>query len=69
MIRNGKNPKWVFFLKGYLRECLPLFLSQKYAKKQIAKSSSRFDYNYIIERVYYFNKLNQPKKIIDAVNL
>lgn len=57
IFNTGKNPKWKYFLKGYLRELLPDFISKRHASSILKDVELRGDFEYIKARVDYYNKL------------
>ncbi len=63
-LRNGKNPKYRYYLKSYCRQ----FFSIKWIYRQrlnrlLAEAQKRKDRAYINDRVEYYNRLTQPTKL------
>ena len=62
-IRNGKNPKYSYYLKSYFLRLLPLkAIYRKRLNKILAQTDTRSDKNYINDRVNYYNRLAEPVK-------
>lgn len=66
-LRSGKPSKAYFFLKGYLKRCIPgsLFIMQR--KSTLEQVEMRPDKEYIYERVNYYNKLQHPAALPEQV--
>ena len=63
-IRNGKNPKYSYYLKSYFLRLLPLkAICRKRLNKILAQANTRSDKNYINDRVNYYNRLIEPVKL------
>ena len=63
-IRNGKNPKYSYYLKSYFLRLLPLkAICRKRLNKILAQTDTRSDKNYIHDRVNYYNRLAEPVKL------
>ena len=63
-IRNGKNPKYSYYLKSYFLRLLPLkAICRKRLNKILAQVDTRSDKNYINDRVNYYNRLIEPVKL------
>ena len=63
-IRNGKNPKYSYYLKSYFLRLLPLkAICRKRLNKILAQTDTRSDKNYINDRVNYYNRLAEPVKL------
>ena len=61
-IRNGKNPKYSYYLKSYFLRLLPLkAICRKRLNKILAQTDTRSDKNYINDRVNYYNRLRTGK--------
>ena len=54
-LRSGKPPKVFFFLKGYLKRCIPDCFFRIRRKSCLAQVEARPDKDYIYERVNYYN--------------
>ena len=65
LFHSGKNCKFLYYLRSYLREAMPRWCTQIQLKSKLAKLDSRADKAYILERVNYYNKLT-PTSPIDA---
>lgn len=59
-LHSGKNQKFPYYAKNILRMLSPNFLLRIRLKKELAKVARRPDKDYILERVNYYNHLNQP---------
>ena len=60
IFNSGKNPKWLYFLRSYLIYLSRKSLARRRLKSILAKAQKRSDWNYICERVDYYNKLSVP---------
>ena len=69
VFNNGKNPKWKYYLKHYLLRALPNFIYQNRANKLLAAASSRKDYPELMERVDYYNKLEEFTALKNPVSV
>ena len=58
-MRNGKNPKFVYYGVNYLRLIIPKFFFQIRLKKELEKLSKSTDKDYIMQRVNYYNQLDR----------
>lgn len=58
IFNSGKNPKWIYFLRSYLIYFLPKSIARWRLKLILAKAKKRSDWDYICERVDYYNKLS-----------
>lgn len=65
LFHSGKNCKFLYYLRSYLREAMPRWCTQIQLKSKLAKLDNRADKAYILERVNYYNKLT-PTSPIDA---
>ena len=59
-LRSGKPSKAFFFLKGYLKRCIPDCFFSMRRKSCLEQVEMRSDKDYIYERVNYYNKLQHP---------
>lgn len=66
-LRSGKPPKALFFLKGYLQMCIPDFLFRMRRETVLKQVEKRADRDYILKRVDYYNKLQQPAALPEQV--
>ena len=57
-LNSGKPSKAVFFMKGFLKNLVPDCFFNHRRKKLLQSLPQRKDYAYIMERVNYYNKLN-----------
>ena len=60
---SGKNCKFVYYLRSYLREISPKWITRIQLKSQLAKFDSITDKDYILSRVNYYNKLTNDTPI------
>ncbi|MCD7970402.1 MAG: glycosyltransferase family 90 protein [Alistipes sp.] len=58
-LRSGKPPKFFYFIRSYSRELFPQALYRSRLNKALAELENRPDKDYILERVGYYNKLDQ----------
>lgn len=56
-LSNGKPIKALFFIKGYLKACVPHFYYSLQRSSLLRQFNRREDRDYILERVNYYNKL------------
>lgn len=59
---NGKNSNLLYFLKAYMREYTPKFLTRNMLNSELAKLNQHEDKEYILQRVDYYNKLTADSK-------
>ena len=59
ILYGGKNGQQMYWLKSYLRYFSPVFNREEKLEKLIAEAESRPDYQYIKERVDFYNLLNE----------
>lgn len=59
LLRNGKNPKFVYYGINYLRLVIPKFFFRIRLKKEFDKLDKSADKEYIIERVNYYNRFDK----------
>ena len=57
LLHNGKNNNLLYFLKAYMREYIPKCFTQWMLNGELEKIKQREDYEYILKRVDYYNKL------------
>ena len=57
-LQSGKNSKYSYYLKHFLCYLIPQTFYLHKLDRTLQKVSQRTDYNYIKERVNYYNKLN-----------
>ncbi|MGM0634484.1 MAG: glycosyl transferase family 90 [Bacteroidota bacterium] len=65
-INNGKNPKWKYYLKNYLRLIIPNAVYQSQLQLILENAAKRDDYEYILERVNYYNQLDKITPISEG---
>lgn len=58
MFFSGKNPKWRYYLTSYIRVYFPASVLRKILKRKLKHASRRPDYEYMISRRDYYNKLS-----------
>lgn len=58
-LRSGKPPKALFFMKGFLKACVPSCFYRARKKKLLSELETRSDKEYILARVNYYNKVSQ----------
>ncbi|MFO7701409.1 MAG: glycosyl transferase family 90 [Psychroflexus maritimus] len=66
---NGKNPKWKYYLKNYASFLIPNLVYQNNYRSLLKKAKHREDYSEILERVDYYNKLNQKVNLENSVSI
>ena len=66
-LRSGKPSKAFFFLKGYLKRCIPDCFFSMRRKSCLEQVEMRSDKDYIYERVNYYNKLQHPVVLPEQV--
>ncbi len=59
LFNNGKNPKWKYYAVNGLRLLVPAHCCNKRLKKLLSDAEKRKDYEYIKQRVDYYNKLTE----------
>lgn len=57
-VRSGKPPKFIYLTRSILKKLIPAFLFRGRLKRELAKTVYRSDWNYIEDRVNYYNKLS-----------
>ena len=62
-LSSGKPPKALFFLKGFLKMCVPGSYYRFQRKKMLKHLEKRADKEYILERVAYYNKVEQTQTL------
>lgn len=53
-LHSGKNSKWAYYLRGYLRQCVPGFISRAWGQHLLATIAQRTDREYIEQRIRYY---------------
>lgn len=69
VFNNGKNPKWKYYLKHYFLRLLPNSIYRKRAQSLLKSANSRKDFNQLMERVHYYNKLEKPTTLENPVSI
>ena len=59
LFNSGKNSKFSYYLQNYLRMLIPNSYFRKKREKVLADAKKRFDWNYMQERIDYYNKLDR----------
>jgi len=59
-LHSGKNSKLVYYLKGYMRQCVPSCISRWWGRHLLQTIAQRPDYTYIRQRADYYCALQQP---------
>lgn len=62
-LRSGKPSKLWFFIKGYASMLVPDCLYRRRLKTILEKAKERDDYDYILERVEYYNRMTGKKSL------
>ena len=65
-LRSGKNPKFIYYGVNLLRLVIPKFLYQIRLKRTLTHAAKRKDYDYIIHRVNYYNKLSKEVRLLSS---
>ena len=65
-MRSGKNPKFIYYSVNMLRMLVPKFFFQMRLRSKLVSVSRRKDYEYIRQRVDYYNKLSDEVKLPTA---
>ncbi len=66
---TGKNPKWIYYLKSYSSLLIPDYFFQRKLNSKLEKAKQRDDYQKILARVDYYNKLNLNYDIKEGVKI
>ncbi|GGE19045.1 glycosyl transferase family 90 [Psychroflexus salis] len=69
VFNNGKNPKWKYYLEQYSLRLLPNFIYRNRTKKLLENVSSRKDYPQLMQRVNYYNKLEEKTALKNPVSI
>lgn len=59
-LHSGKNNKFFYYLRGYLRELIPGFISRIKGQKMLQSIGERADKDYIWQRIDYYCALSGP---------
>ncbi len=60
ILHSGKNSKAAYYLRGYLRECVPSWLSRMEGHRLQREIDTCPDSDYIRSRIDYYCRLTQP---------
>ena len=70
--KSGRNSKFKAYVSGLINQFTPRWISTRRIKNQIAKISTSSDFDYILSRVNYYNKLEEkttPIKLSDNAKI
>ena len=62
-LHSGKNNKLKFFVKGYLRQCIPTLITQKSLKRELTRLDNYADRDQLLRRANYYCKLSKETPI------
>ena len=71
-LKNGRNSKFNAYVRGLINQLTPRWISTRRIKNQITKISTSSDFDYILSRVNYYNKLEEkttPIKLSDNAKI
>ncbi len=57
IFNNGKNPKYKYYIQAYWKAYFPRFILRAQLQEKLEQARRREDYDYILKRVEYYNKL------------
>lgn len=60
ILTSGKNPKWLYFLKGYALRLIPAFIARWQGRRLLRELDQRPDKDYILSRADYYCRLSKP---------
>ena len=63
LFHSGKNSKLVYYIHAYLCEWTPKFFTRRLLRPMLREAALRDDFQYILERANYYNRLNQHHPI------
>ena len=66
-LNTGKNPKFPYYIKGGLRSLVPPCLCRSQLAKLLSQAEKRDDYDYIRQRVDYYNRLKDSVQLPASV--
>ena len=67
ILTSGKNPKWLYFLKGYALRLIPAFIARWQGQRLLREIDRRPDKDYILSRADYYCRLSKPTPLsLDA---
>jgi len=58
--RSGKNSKWKYYCRGYLRQLVPAVCSRRHGERLLRMMRQRADWDYIRQRIDYCCALTAP---------
>lgn len=58
LLHSGKNSNAVYYIKAYGRKLIPRWLTHALLNHELRKFDRRSDKEYILDRINYYNKLN-----------
>lgn len=64
---SGKPSKLLFFMKGFLKQCIPGCYYRNKRKKLLKTLDLRADKEYILDRVAYYNKVTNSQRLPSEV--
>lgn len=67
-LRSGKNPKFVYYSINLFRQMVPKFIFQMRLRSKLKAASRRKDFDYISQRVDYYNKLSSGVKLPESAS-
>jgi hypothetical protein len=56
---TGKKPNFIYYVENFLRYTYPKSLCRLRTKRILSKAEKRADFDYMLDRVNYYNKLNE----------
>lgn len=68
LLFGGKNGQLPYWIKCYIRYYSPVLFREKRLKQFISEAISRQDYNYILDRVNYYNKLDSIQLLPESTH-
>lgn len=66
---SGKNPKYIYYIRSYARWIAPKWWYRRRLCRLLERAQHRADWDYIMQRVEYYNKLERTPIPIDAPTL
>ena len=65
LLHSGKNSKQKYYAVNYLRQLMPKAIFRARLERLLKSVAERDDYDYIMSRVDYYNKLDTPVELPD----
>ena len=62
ILKSGKNPKWLYFLKGYALRLIPGPIARWQGRRLLRELEQRPDKDYIRSRINYYCRLDRPTR-------